>query len=71
MRRTKIDAPWTILTGAALCAVGLVVAAMTIAPSEVRASAAIAAKTGQPCGKCHTAPPKLNAYGQSYKKKGG
>ena len=31
---------------------------------------AIAQKTGQPCGKCHTAsPPALNSYGKSYKSK--
>jgi cytochrome c553 len=65
-------APLTILTGAAVIAVALVAAGatMTVAPGKAQASAAIASQTGLPCTKCHTAPPKLNAYGQNYKKKG-
>lgn len=62
----------TILASAAIVAATFVVvgATMTVAPGKAQASAAIASQTGQPCAKCHTAPPKLNAYGQSYKKKG-
>lgn len=43
--------------------------AMTFAVSgQSMATPAIASKTGQSCTKCHTAPPKLNAYGKQYQK---
>ena len=38
----------------------------TTSPSAM-ANPAIAQKTGQPCSKCHTAAPTLNAYGTKYK----
>jgi hypothetical protein len=58
-----------ILAGAAGMMAAVVVAgAIVLAPQPAKANPAIAQKTGQPCTKCHTAPPKLNAYGQNYKK---
>jgi len=35
-------------------------------PRPALANAAIAKRTGQPCAKCHSAPPALNAYGKKY-----
>ena len=72
VRTRDSNLPMAILMAAGLFAVALVAAGamMTVAPSEAQASAAMAAQTGFPCGKCHTAPPKLNAFGQNYKKKG-
>jgi hypothetical protein len=58
-----------ILAGAAGMAAAVVVAgAIILAPQPAMANPSIAQKTGQPCTKCHTAPPALNAYGQNYKK---
>ncbi len=42
-------------------------ALVTFATPPALANPAIAKATGQPCTKCHTAPPALNAYGQKYK----
>ncbi len=44
------------------------VAGFVAAPQPAMANRGIAKKTGQPCGKCHTTPPALNAYGKKYKK---
>ena len=62
-----------VLTAVAATATAIVLGvAMTVTVSApVSANPAIASKTGQPCAKCHTAPPALNAYGKSYKKKMG
>jgi hypothetical protein len=63
----------TILAGMIAMAGALVIVAIgsSISPREAAANPAMAQKTGQPCGKCHTAkPPELNAYGKSYKAKG-
>jgi hypothetical protein len=58
-----------IVTGTAgLAAAVLVAGAIVLAPQPAKATPAFAQKTGQPCTKCHTAPPKLNAYGKNYKK---
>jgi hypothetical protein len=58
-----------ILAGAAGMAAAVVVAgAIILAPQPALANPGIAAKTGFPCTKCHTAPPTLNAYGKNYKK---
>jgi hypothetical protein len=46
----------------------VLVAGFVAALQPAMASPAIAKKTGQPCAKCHTAPPALNAYGKKYKK---
>jgi hypothetical protein len=55
------------LTSALLLAAAMLV----VSPREAAANPAMAQKTGQPCGKCHTAkPPELNSYGKSYKAKG-
>jgi len=45
-------------------AVSLLMVAAT--PHPALATAAIAKSTGQPCAKCHSAPPALNAYGKKY-----
>jgi len=37
------------------------------APRVAMANPNIAKSTGQPCAKCHTAPPALNGYGKKYK----
>jgi hypothetical protein len=56
------------LTAAEIAAVILIVLAMSTATSSTAsANAAIAKSTGQPCTKCHTAPPALNNYGKKYK----
>ena len=48
--------------------VAAAVAFVMVASAQSMATPAIAAKEKQPCAKCHTAPPALNAYGKSYKK---
>jgi hypothetical protein len=40
---------------------------ITTTSQPAMANADIAKKTGQPCAKCHSAPPALNAYGKKYK----
>lgn len=46
----------------------LIVSAIIAATSRpTMANTKIAQTTGQPCTKCHTAPPALNDYGQKYK----
>jgi hypothetical protein len=42
-------------------------AMIVLASGQTMANPAIAQKTGQPCAKCHTAPPALNDYGKKYK----
>jgi hypothetical protein len=77
MRETSMSAKsktakTVLLAGAAglSCAVLLATAALFVSPRHAAANPAIAQKTGQPCGKCHTAsPPALNSYGKSYKSK--
>jgi len=51
-----------------MAAAVVVAGTIALAPQPAKANPAIAQKTGQPCTKCHTAPPKLNAYGENYKK---
>ena len=49
-------------------AVILIVSAMiTVTSRQTKANPKMAQTTGQPCTKCHTAPPTLNDYGQKYK----
>jgi hypothetical protein len=59
----------TVLTAAATTATAILFGvAITIAVTgQTKATPAFAQKTGQPCSKCHTAPPALNAYGKKYK----
>jgi hypothetical protein len=45
----------------------MVFAIMTATPRVADANPTIAKKTGQPCSKCHSAPPTLNSYGKKYK----
>ena len=67
MRKATLSA---VLTAVAATATAIVlgVAMMLTVSGQSMATPAIAQKTGQPCTKCHTAPPKLNAYGKSYQK---
>ena len=51
-------------TGTVLLTAG---AMIVLASGQTMANPAIAKKTGQPCAKCHTAPPTLNDYGKKYK----
>jgi hypothetical protein len=49
-------------------AVILIVSAMiTVTSRQTMANPKMAQTTGQPCTKCHTAPPALTDYGQKYK----
>jgi hypothetical protein len=41
-------------------------AMVTTTSRPAMANPAMAKKTGQPCAKCHTAPPALNSYGKKY-----
>ena len=58
-----------VLAAAAATASAIVIAAamIVVAAGQSMANPAIAQKTGQPCAKCHTAPPALNDYGKKYK----
>ena len=52
----------------AAAAVLLIAGALLTVPSwPAMSNPAAANKTGQPCAKCHTAPPALNSYGKKYK----
>ena len=53
-----------LATGTVLLTAG---AMIMLASGQTLANPAIAKKTGQPCTKCHTAPPTLNDYGKKYK----
>ena len=58
-----------ILAGAAGMAAAINIAGRRnlVTPRPAAATPAFAQKTGQPCTKCHTAPPVLNDYGKKYK----
>jgi hypothetical protein len=58
-------------TAATVSAILLAGAMIMITSGQSMANPAIAKKTGQPCAKCHTAPPTLNDYGKKYKAGGG
>lgn len=65
---TMLRAALTAVAATATAIVlGLAMNVMVSAPAS--ATPAIASKTHHPCTKCHTAPPKLNAYGKKYKSK--
>ncbi len=49
----------------AVLLLSLVMVTTTTHPATANAN--IAKSTGQPCTKCHTAPPALNNYGKKYK----
>ena len=56
------------LAAAGMAAAILIIFAMVTATSRpATANPNIAKATGQPCAKCHTAPPALNSYGKKYK----
>jgi len=57
-----------VLAATGMAAAILITFAMVTATSQpAMANPEIAKKTGQPCTKCHTAPPALNSYGKKYK----
>ncbi len=61
----------TILAVAASFALALAIAGTTtIAPRKAEATPAYTKKTGYSCKKCHTKPPKLNAFGRRFKARG-
>jgi hypothetical protein len=56
---------------AALAAIVVAAAALTIAPPQTEATPQLAAQTKFPCGQCHVSPgggEKLKPFGQKYKK---
>ncbi len=59
----------TVLAKAATAGTVLLTAGaiFMLASGPTWANPSIASKTGQPCAKCHTAPPALNDYGKKYK----
>ncbi len=65
----KQGAMGVVLAGVVGTATAIVMAAAVImfTSGPSMATPAIAQKTGQPCAKCHTAPPTLNDYGKKYK----
>ena len=58
-----------VLSGAAgtLAVILIASAIITVTSQQTMANPKMAQTTGQPCTKCHTAPPALNDYGQKYK----
>lgn len=57
----------SISTRVAAMAILIAVLMITVASQQAMANSDMAKQTGQPCTKCHTAPPALNAYGKKYK----
>lgn len=64
MRMMRTVLAKAVATGTALLTAG---AMIMLASGQSLANPAIAKKTGEPCTKCHTAPPALNDYGKKYK----
>jgi len=58
-----------VLSGSAVTLVVILIvsATITVTSRQTMANPKMAQTTGQPCTKCHTAPPTLNDYGQKYK----
>jgi len=58
-----------VVGGAAKAAAPLwmAIAMIMLVSGQAMATPAIAQKTGQQCGTCHTTPPTLNDYGKKYK----
>jgi hypothetical protein len=58
-----------VVGGAAKAAAAslIAIAMIMLASGQTMATPAFAQKTGQPCTKCHTAPPVLNDYGKKFK----
>jgi len=57
----------TVVVSAASLAITFTLIAFVAATLPAKATPQIAKDNGEPCMKCHTAPPALNAYGQKYK----
>jgi hypothetical protein len=67
MPKRKAIGNTLMLAATGTAAAVLVTFAMVTATSRpAMANPAIAKKTGQPCAKCHSAPPALNSYGKKY-----
>jgi len=64
MRMMRTVLAKAVATGTALLTAGTMI---MLASGQSLANPAIAKKTGEPCTKCHTAPPALNDYGKKYK----
>ena len=64
MRMMRTVLAKAVATGTALLTAGVMI---VLASGQSLANPAIAKKTGEPCTKCHTAPPALNDYGKKYK----
>ena len=58
-----------IVSRAALTLMAILIASamITVTSRQAMATPKMAQATGQPCTKCHEAPPALNDYGQKYK----
>ena len=67
MRNPKTKHGVLAKAAATASAILLAGAMIMITSGQSMANPAIAKKTGQPCAKCHTAPPTLNDYGKKYK----
>jgi len=68
MPKKKTMGHTIVLATAGIAAAILIIFAMVSATSRpAMANPNIAKSTGQPCTKCHTAPPVLNSYGKKYK----
>ncbi len=67
MQNVTATRPAIVGTAAFMGAIVLTLAAVAWAPRPAQATPAVAKATGQPCAKCHTAPPALNDYGKKYK----
>ncbi len=59
-----------IVLAAAGVAAFTLVATLTFAPRDAKASPAFAQQTGKPCGFCHEKPPALNGQGKKFKANG-
>jgi len=64
MRMMRTVLAKAVATGTTLLTAG---AMIMLASGQSLANPAIAKQTGEPCTKCHTAPPALNDYGKKYK----
>ena len=51
----------------AAATLSIAIAMIMLVSGQTMATPAFAQKTGQPCTKCHTAPPTLNDYGKKFK----
>jgi hypothetical protein len=67
MRNSKTISVIVSRAAGTLAVILIVSAIITVTSRQTMATPKMAQTTGQPCTKCHTAPPALNDYGQKYK----